>query len=98
MLRAVRAALMPFDTDLADLEKRAKAHDDRAKAHEENDVNRFLQLHHGMADLEHRLEFVLNMITLMRDDMHEGFQRLGARIEKKDPNEVTPPRRGRNGR
>src|SRR5690349_21234205 len=105
VLRHVSNALETFDTDIGTVENgvtglRADVTGLKTdlKAHDERDTNRFLQLHQGMADLEHRLEFLLNMLTLTRDDMHDGFARLGAKIQKKDPNEVTPPRRGRNGR
>lgn len=98
MLRAVSKALKPFDTDLADLEKRAKAHDERLVAHEEADSLRFLQAQQGIAELHHELEFVKNHLNLVHDQVIEGFRKLGAQLTKRDPNEVTPPRRGRNGR
>lgn len=105
LLRAVSAALKPFDTDLADLEKRAKAHDERLQAHskqaeehEQADARRFLQAQQGIADLHQELEYVKNHINLVHDQLIDGFRALNVVINKRDPNEVTPPRRGRNGR
>ena len=98
LLRAVSRALEPYETDMADLEAKANAAAVAMKEHEVHDVNRFLQLHQGMADLHHEFEFVKNFMTILQDSMIDGFRKLGAVVEKKDPNEVTPPRRGRNGR
>lgn len=89
-LRAHVAALEAIETDLTALEG-------AAKDHERKDMDRFLQLGQGMATLEHELEFIRNHLTILQDSMIEGFRKLGAQIEKRDPNEVTPPRRGRNG-
>lgn len=99
LLRAVNRALETFDTDIGTVENAVTSISKELKEHDTRDTNRFLQLHQGMADLEHRMEFLLNMLTLTRDDMHDGFNRLGAKLSKRDPNEVTPPqRRGQNGR
>ena len=90
-LRAISAALATFNTDLSDLEK-------RGSEHERKDGDRFLQLHQGMAALEHELEFIKGHLTILQDSMIDGFRKLGAEVRKRDPNEVTPPRRGRDGK
>jgi hypothetical protein len=97
LLRAVKGALAPFNTDLADLEARAKTHDDRLRDHETADSQRFLQAQEGIASLHYEIEFVKNHLNLLHDQMVDGFRKLGASINKRDPDEVTP-RRGRNGR
>lgn len=98
LLRAVKGALAPFNTDLADLEARAKTHDERLQKHEEADALRFLQAQTEIGAIHYELEYVKNHINLIHDQMIEGFSKLGAAINKRDPDEVTPPRRGRNGR
>lgn len=90
-LRATIAALDAISTDLGDLEA-------RGRAHEKADAERFAHLSEGAAQLEHEIEFVKNHLNLVHDQLLEGFRKLGALIDKRDPNEVTPPRRGRNGR
>lgn len=98
LLRAVSKALKPFDTDLADLEKRAETHDQRLQEHEKADNARFMQAQQGIAELHHEVAFMKNHLELIHDQMLDGFRNLGAQITKRDPNEVTPPvRRGRNG-
>lgn len=68
-------------------------------AHQTQDTDRFLQVHQGVASLEHRLEFVEMRLELMHDQMIEGFRKLGAQMDRRDPDETTPrPRRGKNGR
>lgn len=97
LLRAVARSLETFDTDIGTVENAVGKLTTDLKEHEVHDVNRFLQLHQGMADLHHEFEFVKNFMTILQDSMIDGFRKLGAEVEKKDPNEVTPPRRGRNG-
>ena len=98
LLRVVRATLEPFHTDMANIEGRAKDHDERAAEHEKADAVRFLQAQEGIAALHYEVEYVKNHLNLLHDQMIEGFRKLNVVINKRDPDEVTPPRRGRNGR
>lgn len=97
-LRAVAKSFVQVDTDLGTVENAVKAQAEALRGHEQKDADRFLQLHQGQANLEHRFEFLEMTIEVMRDEMIEGFRKLGALVRKRDPNEVTPDyRRGKNG-
>lgn len=97
-------ALEAIDVDVSALEAAAAAQAvelvgvvTRAKEHEQADANRFLQVHAAIGEVMYKMDHFENLVTLLRDSMHEGFAALGAKIEKKDPNDITPPRRRRNG-
>ncbi len=98
LLRVVRATLEPFHTDMANIEGRAKDHDERAAEHEKADSARFLQVHEELSRVHYELEYIKNHLNLVHDQMIQGFRELKVVINKRDPDEVTPPRRGRNGR
>jgi hypothetical protein len=85
-LRAQVAALDVMNADITAAEK-------RADAHEASDAEHHKQLGDGMADLHHKLDFIINMQTVLQDQMVEGFRALGARVTK-----LEGPRRGQNGR
>jgi uncharacterized membrane protein len=98
LLRVFRAALEPFHTDVTNLEGRAKDHDERAAEHEKADAARFLQAQTEISKIHYELEYIKNHLNLVHDQMIQGFRELKVVINKRDPDEVTPPRRGANGR
>jgi hypothetical protein len=85
-LRAQVAAFDVMNADLAKIEREAAEH--RAE-----DQRQHKQLGDGMADLHHKLDFIINMQTVLQDQMVEGFRALGARVKV-----LEAPKRGTNGR
>lgn len=98
LLRAVNRALETFDTDIGTVENAVANVSKQFDEHEKADVRRFLQVHQEIGKLNHSLEFLHNRMDLVHDQLIEGFRALKVVINKRDPNEVTPPRRGWDGR
>lgn len=97
-LRAIGRALQTFDTDIGTVENAISGLSKSFDEHDKADVRRFLQVHETIDLLRYEIEFVKNHVNLVHDQMIEGFRAMNVVINKRDPNEVTPPRRGRNGR
>ncbi len=79
-------ALDVIHADLSTIEK-------AAKAHSEADDARFQQLQgdKGMAGVHAKLSHLENYLTILQDQMIDGFRQLGARIE------TVEVKRGKNG-
>jgi hypothetical protein len=93
-------ALSLLERDLTAVEK-------TMETHEQADNNRFLLARKDIMELEERdakrarsvhdrMDFLEDYLKLVHDQMIDGFRKLGAAIEQRDPNEITPRIRKRD--
>lgn len=89
------------------LEQSVMAVEETMVEHEQADNHRFLLARKDIKEAEERtsskdralnqrLDFLESYMNLLHDQLIEGFRKLGAPIEKRDPNEQTP-RVGKHG-
>ena len=83
-LSDVAAALQATELDVSALE-------DAARTHEDADAVRFKQLQEDQGKVHTKLDNLETLLTLMHDQVIEGFRKHGVILEHREP------KRGRNG-